>query len=175
MSSSPLMPKATAVWLIENTGLTFKQIATFCHLHSLEVQTIADTDTANSIIGFDPIAAGQLNWDEIHRCEADHNSILEINEPTPIDNLLSKKRNKYTPLSKRQDRPDAIAWLLKYHPQLSDNQVCCLVSSTKPTVVAIRNRSHWNADNIKPKSPVYLGFCSQEELDAALQKIKTEE
>ena len=166
--TAPLMPRATAVWLIDNTALTFQQIADFCQLHILEVKNIADNDAQQNIAGFDPVACGQLSWAEIKRCELDSNLHLNISEPTKIDSLLKKKRSKYTPLAKRQERPDAIAWLIKNHPNITDLQICKLLSTTKATVQAIRARSHWNSANIKPRHPVQLGFCSQEELDALI-------
>jgi uncharacterized protein len=163
-----LMPKATAVWLIENTCLTFKQIADFCGLHFLEIQTIADTESSNRMIGFDPISSGQLTWEEIRRCEKDQNANVQICK-NYIDLRSTKKIKKYTPLSKRGDRPDAIAWMIRNHPSVSDQQICKLLSSTKKTVASIRDRTHWNSSNIKPKNPVILGFCSQEEIDAIVK------
>jgi hypothetical protein len=166
-----LMPKATAVWLIDNTTLTFKQIGDFCQLHELEVKGIADGDVATGIKGMDPIVAGQLTRDELARGEADsrHKLILEKqqeNVPVPA----RRKGPRYTPVSRRQDRPDAIAWLVRNHPELSDAQVSKLVGTTKPTIQAIRDRTHWNSANIKPVDPVTLGLCSQIELDAVVAK-----
>jgi hypothetical protein len=165
----PLMPKATAVWLIENTTLTFEQVAEFCGMHALEVQAIADGEVAVGIVGLDPVATGQLSMDEIHRCQDDSNASLKMAK-TP-DLPLPRSRSKgarYTPVSKRQDRPDAIAWLLKHHPELSDPQLCKLIGTTKPTIQSVRERSHWNAANIKPRNPVTLGLCSEAELEKAV-------
>lgn len=168
----PLMPKATAVWLVENTTLTFEQIAVFCGMHPLEVQAIADGEAAVGMVGFDPIASGQLTHAEIDRCLADPSTHLVLNPPVDAAALLSKKKGKYTPVSKRQDRPDAIAWLLKNHPEISDARVCKLLGTTKPMVLAVKNRTHWNSSNIKPKNPVVMGFCTQAELDAAIESSK---
>jgi hypothetical protein len=165
----PLMPKATAVWLVDNTMLSFEQIGTFCGLHTLEVQGIADGEIAQNITGLDPIVGKQLTAEEIKRCEDDPSAqleLLESNLPAP------KKRRgpRYTPVSKRQDRPDAIAWLVRNHEELTDAQISKLVSTTKPTIVAIRERTHWNYSNLKPTDPVTLGLCTQIELDEAIQK-----
>lgn len=168
----PLMPKATAVWLVENTKLTFEQIATFCGLHPLEVQAIADGESAVGMVGMDPIASGQLTQAEIERCEADSTTHLALNPPVDASTYLSKKKGKYTPVSKRQDRPDAIAWILKNHPEISEARICKLLGTTKPMVVSVKNRTHWNTANIKPKNPVTLGFCTQQELDAAIAAAK---
>ncbi len=164
----PLMPKATAVWLVDNTTLSFEQIGDFCGLHKLEVQGIADDEIAQNITGLDPMAGAQLTSEEIERCEGDTSARLELkvsDMPPP------KKRRgpRYTPVSKRQDRPDAIAWLVRHHPELTDPQVSRLVSTTKPTIVAIRERTHWNVSNLKPTDPVTLGLCTQIELDEAIQ------
>lgn len=167
-----LMPKATAVWLIENTALTFEQIAKFCSLHLLEVQNLADSETNHGMVGFDPIASGQLTLDEIHRCEQDLRASLQISVAVSADSVLGKKRSRYTPLAKRQERPDAIAWLLKYYPDLTDSQISSLVGTTKLTIDAVRNKSHWNAQNIKPRSPAQLGFCTQSELDTLVGLLK---
>lgn len=167
--SKPLMPKATAVWLIDNTALTFDQIADFCELHLLEVKGIADGDVAQGIKGMDPIAANQLTRDEIERGEADEAYRMKMRKS---ENQVErpKKGPRYTPVSRRQERPDAIAWLVRNHPEITDAQVCRLVGTTKPTIQAIRDRSHWNSSNIQPQDPVSLGLCSQIELDAAVQK-----
>ena len=171
MSDAPLMPKATAVWLIENTGLTFDQIADFCRLHPLEVKGIADGDVAQGIKGLDPVTSGQLNRDEIEKGEADPKYRLNISQSsTGIPVGKTRKGPRYTPVSRRQDRPDAIAWLLRYHPELSDAQIIKLVGTTKPTIQAIRDRTHWNSPQIKPVDPVTLGLCSQLDLDLAVQK-----
>jgi len=171
MSRAPLMPKATAVWLVENTALTFRQIADFCGLHELEVKGIADGDVAQGIKGLDPVTGGQLTREEIERGEKDPDYRLKLLEPKV--NIAVQKATKgprYTPVSKRGDRPDAIAWLLRYHPELPDSQIMKLVGTTKTTIAAIRERTHWNAPNIKPVDPVSLGLCSQIDLDFAVQK-----
>ena len=170
MSNLPIMAKATAVWLCDNTTMTFKQIADFCGLHELEVQGIADGDVAAGVKGFDPIANKQLTQDEIDKGEADplHKLKLLFN---PASAGEEKRRGpRYTPLSKRQDRPASIYWLVKFHPELSDGQVSKLVGTTKPTIQAIRERTHWNIANIDPIDPVALGLCKQSELDVAVQK-----
>ena len=167
----PLMRKATAVWLVENTSLTFSQIANFCGLHELEVSGIADGEVASGIRGMDPITSNQLTEKEIKRCESDPNSKLElIINPATIGE--TKRRGpRYTPLSKRQDKPAAIAWLVKFYPDLPDSQIIKLVGTTKPTIKAVRERSHWNITNIVPTDPVLLGLCKQVELDKAIEKI----
>jgi uncharacterized protein len=168
--SAPLMPKATALWLIENTTLTFQQIADFCHLHVLEVQTIADGESHSPAVPFDPIVNQQLTLNEIQRCETDPNAKLTLSilkNPLPD----RKKGRKYTPVSKRNERPDTIAWLLKNYPQLTDAQIMRLVGTTKKTIDSIRDRSHRNAQHIKPRCPVTLGICKQSELDAAAAEI----
>lgn len=168
----PLMPKATAVWLVENTALTFEQIATFCGLHMLEVKAIADGEVAIGMVGLDPISSNQLTKEEIERCAADPSARLEfatLDIPQPA---VRTKGPRYTPVTKRGDKPDGIAWLLKNHPEISDAAVCRLIGTTKPTINAIRDRTHWNSPNIKPRSPVLLGLCSQTEIDAALAKAQ---
>lgn len=170
----PLMPKATAVWLIENTGLSFDQIAEFCNIHPLEVQAIADGESSVGMVGFNPITSQQLTPEEIKRCEADPTARLQLTPPVTAESLLGKKKTRYTPVSKRQDRPDAIAWLLKYHPNLSDTQICQLLGTTKPMIKSIRTKTHWNTHNIKPRSPVQLGLCTQTELDAAVEAAHKE-
>lgn len=164
----PLMPKATAVWLIDNTKLTFDQIARFCGMHPLEVKGVADGEVAVGIVGLDPVANGQVTAEEIARCEADPSADLKLLAPTVPLQRQKTKGAKYTPLSKRQDRPDAIAWLLKYHPEVPDAQVQKLLGTTKATIDSVRNRTHWNHANIKPRDPVSLGMCSQAELDRVL-------
>lgn len=164
----PLMPKATAVWLIDNTKLTFDQIAQFCGLHPLEVKGIADGEVAVGIVGLDPVANSQVSAEEIARCEADPAGDLKLLTPAVPVQRQKTKGAKYTPLSKRQDRPDAIAWLLKYHPEVADAQVQKLLGTTKATIDSVRNRTHWNHANIKPRDPVSLGMCSQTELDRVL-------
>ncbi len=167
--SQPLMPMATAVWLIENSTLTFGQIARFCGLHVLEIQGIADGTVGQSSVGIDPTANGQLTWDEIHRCEKDEAADLKLSEGAkPIQTRT--KGPRYTPVSKRQDKPDAIAWLLRSHPELSDTQISRLIGTTKPTITAIRDRTHWNIANIRAQDPVALGLCKQAELDEAVQR-----
>ncbi len=171
MSNAPLMPKATAVWLIDNTALTFQQIADYCRLHELEIKGIADGDVAQGIKGMDPIASGQLAREELDKAQADASyrmKMLKSSVQVPVSK--ARKGPRYTPVSRRQDRPDAIAWLLRYHPELTDGQIIKLVGTTKPTINAIRDRSHWNSSNIKPVDPVTLGLCSQLDLDFAVQK-----
>lgn len=162
--AQPLMPKATAVWLIENTTLTFEQIAEFCAMHLLEVQGIADDEVAVGIVGLDPMANGQLTREEIARCEADATARLAARE-LPVDPAPRRKEPRYTPVSKRGERPDAIAWLLKYAPDLADSQICKLVGTTRPTVGAVRGRTHWNMTNIQARDPVLMGLCSQGDLE----------
>ncbi len=171
MPKTPLMPKATAVWLIDNTTLTFDQIADFCQLHDLEVKGIADGDVAHGIKGLDPVSTGQLTRAEIERGEADAGYRLSIAEPkVEVPKIERKRSPRYTPVSRRQDRPDAISWLLRNHPELTNAQIIKLVGTTKPTIEAIRNRTHWNSANIKPVDPVTLGLCKQGDLDDAVQK-----
>jgi hypothetical protein len=171
MSNAPLMPKATAVWLVENTALTFPQIADFCKLHELEVKGIADGDVAQGIKGLDPVSGGQLLREEIEAAEKDPGYRMKLFESkVGIPVQKSKKGPRYTPVSRRQDRPDAIAWLLRYHPELTDAQIMKLVGTTKTTIESIRTRTHWNAPNLKPVDPVTLGLCTQIELDFAVQK-----
>ena len=166
----PIMAKATAVWLVDNTTLTFKQIADFCGLHDLEVQGIADGDVAAGVKGFDPIANNQLTQDEIDKGIADKRYKLKLKHNAAAVGEEKRRGPRYTPLSKRQDRPASILWLVKFHPELSDGQVSKLVGTTKPTINAIRERTHWNIQNIQPIDPVALGLCKQSELDAAVQK-----
>ncbi|GHG85270.1 DUF1013 domain-containing protein [Pseudodonghicola xiamenensis] len=165
-----LHPKATAVWLVDNTTLTFKQIADFVGMHELEVQGIADGDVAVGVKGFDPVANNQLTQEEIDKAE--QNPLLKLHVKfNPAASGEEKRRGpRYTPLSKRQDRPASILWLVKFHPELSDGQISKLVGTTKPTIQAIRERTHWNIANIQPIDPVALGLCKQSELDAAVQK-----
>jgi hypothetical protein len=165
----PLMPKATAVWLVDNTTLTFRQIAEFCGMHELEVAGIADGEVAAGIKGFNPIQNHQLTADEIQRCEADSLRRLKL-EKRALAPQPKKKAPRYIPVSKRQDRPAAIAWIVRNHPEIETSQIGKLLGSTKPTIEAIRNRTHWNSANIQPVDPVALGLCSQTELDAAVQK-----
>ncbi|WP_416900027.1 MAG: DUF1013 domain-containing protein [Minwuia sp.] len=165
----PLMPKATAVWLVDNTTLSFRQIADFCGLHPLEVQGIADGEVAQNIVGLDPIANSQLTREEIERCEKDTAANLELRESRSMPSRTTKGA-RYTPVSKRQDRPAAIAWILRHHPELTDAQVQRLLGTTKDTINKIRERTHWNIQNIKPTDPVSLGICTQTELAAAVEK-----
>jgi hypothetical protein len=168
--SQVLMPKATAVWLIENTALTFDQISEFCGLHPLEVQSIADGEAAIGMVGYDPITNGQLTKEEIERCGDDpaaRLALAEINVPRP---KTRTKGPRYTPVARRQDRPDAIAWLVRNFPQLSDGQISKLVGTTKPTINGVRNRTHWNINNIKPRDPVALGLVTRDDLTAAIEK-----
>ncbi len=167
--SRPLMAKATAVWLIENTTLSFRQIAEFCGLHELEVQGIADGDVATGVKGFDPVANGQLDPIEIERGQADPSYRLKLKFNPAAVGEEKRRGPRYTPLSKRQDRPAAILWLVKFHPELTDGQISKLVGTTKPTIQSIRDRSHWNIAQITPIDPVALGLCRQSELDAAVQ------
>lgn len=166
--TQPLMPKATAVWLIEKTSLSFDQIADFVGMHPLEVQAIADGEVAQGIIGYDPVQNGQLTREEIARCEADPTARLRLVETAlPLPKARGKGA-RYTPVSKRNDRPDAIAWLLRHHSNLSDQQIGKLLGTTKETIAKVRDRSHWNSANIKPRDPVILGLCTQSDLNAAL-------
>lgn len=167
----PLMPKATAVWLIENTALTFDQIAAFCELHPLEVKSIADGEVAQHMVGFDPVANGQVTQAEIERCSADPSARLVLSKPE-IAVVARAKGPRYTPVSRRQDRPDAIAWLVRNFPELSDGQISRLLGTTKPTIKAVRDRTHWNMANITPQDPVALGLCSRNELQAAIDKAR---
>ena len=169
----PLMPKATAIWLVENTSLSFKQIANFCGMHELEIKGIADGEVGAGIKGLNPITNNQLTKEEIERCSNNSDSDLQIiKNEISAKTEQSKKKKKYTPLSKRQDRPDAVYWLIRNHPELKDSQVAKLVGSTKSTIDAIRNRTHWNMSNIRPQDPIGLGLCKQIELDEALAKAE---
>ncbi len=166
-----LMPKATAVWLVENTSLSFEQIAQLCDLHVLEVKGIADGDVAQGIKGMDPISTGQMTREEIKRGEEDHSYSLRLAEAkVDIPDVKTKPGPRYTPVSRRQDRPNAVLWLLRNHPELKDSQVMRLVGTTKPTIAAIRDRTHWNSPNLTPQDPVTLGLCSQTDLDNEVKK-----
>ncbi|WP_203291519.1 DUF1013 domain-containing protein [Maricaulis parjimensis] len=167
-----LMPKATAVWLVDNTSLTFDQIAGFCGLHPLEVKGIADGDVAVGVRGADPISNGQLTREEIEKAEANSDYQMTVVKPKYADlHSPSKRRGpRYTPLSRRQNRPDAIAWLVRNHPELSDAQISKLIGTTKTTIGAVRDRTHWNSANIKPTDPVSLGLCTQIDLDEQVKK-----
>ena len=168
--AKPIMAKATAVWLVDNTTLTFKQIADFCGMHELEVQGIADGDVATGVKGFDPIANNQLEQVEIDKGEKDPLYKLRLKFNAAALGEEKRRGPRYTPLSKRQDRPASILWLVKFHPELADSQIAKLIGTTKPTIQTIRERTHWNISNIQPIDPVALGLCKQSELDAAVQK-----
>lgn len=171
MANVPLMPKATAVWLVDNTSLTFDQIAEFCELHELEVKGIADGDVAQGIRGMDPVSNDQLTRDEIERGQNDTVYRLQLSQPSvEIPEVKTKKGPKYTPLSRRQDRPTAISWLVRNHSELRDSEIIKLVGTTKPTIQAIRDRTHWNSSNLQPQDPVILGLCTQIELDELVKK-----
>src|SRR5256885_3688915 len=176
MTTAPLMPKATAVWLVENTALSFDQVADFCKLHPLEVKAIADGDAAQGIKGLDPILTGQLARDEIEKAEKDHDSRLHISDPkVRLPEAKKKKGPRYTPVSRRQDRPNAILWLGRNHPELKDSQIMRLVGTTKATIQAIRDPTHWNASNLTPMDPVTPGLCSQIDLDLEVQRAAKEQ
>ncbi len=170
MSETPLMPKATAVWLVDNTALSFDQIAEFCHLHTLEVQAIADGESAVAIKGVDPVLTGQLTRDEIELGEADTGYRLKLSERKTRVPQKSRKGPRYTPVSRREDRPNAILWLLRNHPELKDAQIMRLVGTTKPTIESIRSRTHWNINALQPIDPVALGLTSQIDLDFEVEK-----
>lgn len=164
----PLMPHATAAWLVDNTGLSFSQIAEFCGLHILEVQAMADDLTGTKYTGRDPVHAGELSQEEIEKGQADEDYVLQISKGP--EQVRRTKGPRYTPVSKRQDKPDGIAWLLRNHPEISDGAICKLIGTTRNTITAIRERSHWNISEIQPKDPVTLGLCSQRELDAIVAR-----
>lgn len=164
------MPKATAVWLVDNTSLTFQQIADFCKLHPLEVKAIADGESAQGIKGLDPIATGQLSRDELKKAQENPDHKLKLQESRVRIPAAKRKRPRYTPVSKRQDRPNAIRWLTRYHPELKDSQIIRLVGTTKNTIEAIREGTHWNSANLTPMDPVTLGLCTQIALDMEVQK-----
>jgi len=171
MSETPLMPKATAVWLVDNTSLTFEQIADFCGLHELEVKGIADGQVAQGIKGMDPISSGQLTREEIAKGQDDPSYRMKLaKSKVQVPETKTKRRPKYTPVSRRHDRPNAIYWLLRNHPELRDSQIMRLVGTTKPTIQSIRDRTHWNMPNLQPQDPVTLGLCKQIDLDAEVQK-----
>jgi len=171
--TAPFMPKATAKWLVDNTALTFKQIAEFCEMHPLEIQGIADGEVASSIIADNPIKSGQITREEVERCEKDHEAKLKLSKEA-AEYMASNKRKgaRYTPVARRQDKPDAISWLLKHHPELSDPQIVKLVGTTKNTITSIRERSHWNTNNLNPRDPVLIGLCTQSALNAAVEKAQ---
>jgi hypothetical protein len=170
MAQQLLMPKATAVWLVDNTALSFDQIATFCKLHPLEVKAIADGESAQGIKGLDPISTGQLSREEIARAEGNPNHKLKLSEPKVRVPESKRKGPRYTPVSKRQDRPNAILWLVRNHPELKDAQISRLVGTTKSTIEQIRDRTHWNSTNLTPMDPVTLGLCSQIDLDLEVER-----
>jgi len=169
----PLMPKATAVWLVENTALTIEQIADFCGLHPLEIQAIADGEVANQMQGLDPVANGQTTAEEIARCQADPQARLKLSPQALPPQLFRHKGPRYTPIAKRQDKPDAIAFLLKTYPELTEAQISKLIGTTKPTIAAVRDRTHWNTSNIKPRHPAELGLCTFEELEEAITRSRS--
>ena len=169
MTDKPFMPKATAVWLVENTNISFKQIADFCNLHELEVKGIADGDVAKGIKAYNPILAGQLTREEIEMASKDSSKNLSLNKKT-LDIKFQKRNTKYIPLSKRQDKPEAILWLIKTHPQLSDGQIGKLAGSTKNTVSVIRKKNYWNFSNLNAKDPVVSNLCSQTDIENAVEK-----
>ena len=171
--TAPYMPKATAKWLVEETTLTFAQIAEFCEMHPLEIQGMADGDVAGSITPDNPVKSGQLTTDEITRCEEDHEAKLKLSQKAAEFMASNKKKGaRYTPVARRQDKPDAISWLLKQYPELSDGQVVKLVGTTKKTIDAIREKTHWNSNNLNPRDPVLLGLCTQVALNAAVEKAQ---
>ncbi len=172
MSKSPLMPMATAVWLVENTSLTFKQIANFCNLHEVEVQGIADGEVGKGIKGYNPVISGQLTKEEIDLSTKDNTRELKINFNEIKISTEEKKDKKYVPLSKRQDKPDSALWLLKHHSSLKDSQIAKLVGITKNSVTSIRNKNYWNYNNLNPKDPVAIGLFTQKELFAAIEKAE---
>ena len=172
MSNAPLMPMATAVWLVENTTLTFKQIAEFCKLHEVEIQGIADGEVAKGIIAYNPIIAGQLTKEEIELSSKDQTRSVKINDYTLDISNDNNKIKKYVPLSKRQDKPDSALWLIKQHPTLKESQISKLVGITKNSVTAIKNKSYWNFNNLNPKDPVAIGLFSQKDLQEALEKAE---
>ncbi|MBI1274872.1 DUF1013 domain-containing protein [bacterium] len=172
--NTPLMPKATAVWLVENTGLSFDQIAEFCSMHPLEVQGIADGEVAQGIIGMDQIANGQLTRENIEACEKDPKKKLEMAKGAVEYLQLKTKGTRYTPVARRRDKPDAIAWLIKNYPAITDGAIIKLIGTTKSTIAAIRDRSHWNMSSIKPRDPVLLGLCTQIDLDKTVARLRLE-
>ena len=172
MSKTPLMPMATAVWLVENTTLTFKQIANFCNLHEVEIQGIADGEVAKGIKAYNPIISGQLSREEIELSSKDENRPLEIKDTDIEISSVGEKIKKYVPLSKRQDKPDSALWLLRHHPQLKDSQIAKLIGITKNSVTSIRNKSYWNYNNLNPKDPVAMSLFSQKNLIEAIEKAE---
>ena len=172
MSNAPLMPIATAVWLVENTTLTFKQIADFCNLHEVEIQGIADGDVGKGIVGYNPIMSGQLTREELELSSKDKNRPLQLKTQDVSIDVNEKKIKRYVPLSKRQDKPDSALWLIKQHSLLKDSQIAKLVGITKNSVTSIRNKSYWNFNNLNPKDPVAMGLFSQKDLVEAIEKAE---
>ena len=175
--STPIMPKAVAVWLIDNTALTFEQIAAFCKLHVLEVKAIADGEMCQGIIGVDPVRSGQLSDEMISECTKDPTKSLVVMDESQEIQMLSRKTNgrrkkKYTPIARRHDKPDAIAWILKNCPEMDDGHIIKLIGTTKSTIVSIREKNHWNMQNIKPRNPVLLGLCRQEDFDRIVFRVR---
>lgn len=173
----PLMPKATAVWLVDNTKLTFKQIADFCDIHELEVKGIADGEVAAGVMGVDPITSGQIDKEEIERCSRDPKAQLQLKLNIAYEAVSKSKKKmgaKYTPIARRQDKPDAIYWLVKNFPEIKDNAIIKLIGTTKSTLEAVRNRTHWNMANIRQRDPVLLGICSQTDLDKVIEAARLE-
>ena len=168
----PLMPQATAVWLVENTSLSFQQVGDFCGLHVLEVQGIEDEEVATGIKGKNPIASGELTIENIRECEENNKKPLILIKSSNTTSSKKKKSPRYTPLSRRQDRPNAISWVLKFHPEMSDGQISKLIGTTKFTINQIRERTHWNIANVSPKDPVMLGLCKQNDLTSAISKAR---
>ncbi len=167
--AQPLMPKATAVWLVDNTTLTFEQIAVFCDLHILEVTAIADDEVATGIVGRDPTAAGQITQEELDRCSADPSAVIVMSKQRELP-VRKTRQTRYTPLAKRQDKPDAIAWMIRNHSEVSDAQIGKLLGTTKNTIRSIRENSHWNSPNIRPRDPVMLGLCTQVNLNETVAR-----
>lgn len=172
MATNLLMPKGTAVWLVENTALSFDQISEFCELHPLEVKAIADGEVNIGMVGLNPILNGQITKEEIERCEKDPSAKISMKLNKLPEVALRQKGPRYTPVTKRGDKPDAIAWIVKNHPELTDGQIVNLIGTTKNTIEKIRDRSHWNMSNIKPRDPVFLGLCKQTDLNAAIEKSR---
>jgi len=170
--SQPMMPKATALWLIENTGLSFDQIAEFCGIHALEVQALADGDVMGGMAPLDPVLSGQVTAEEIKRCEADPEARLRYVRTEMPQPQARAKGARYTPISKRQDKPDGIAWLVKNHPELTDAQICKLLGTTKNTISAVRDRTHWNSQNIRPRDPVDIGLCTYLDLNKLVESAR---
>jgi hypothetical protein len=169
---APLMPKATAMWLIENTALTFKQIAEFCEMHELEIKGMADGEVASGLQGVNPVTLGQLSYDEIDRCSKDSSASLRISKSAEDYSNRGGRGAKYTPVARRRDKPDAIYWLIKNCPNIPDSAIVKLIGTTKKTINSIKNREHWNMKNLRPRDPVLLGICNQAELNNILDKYK---